>query len=174
MDAVQLHRALTSNRTVRFISSSSKSSSVRQTAYRVTTTMKDVWDHVKSGNGNVLESWNTTEMKKGETKFMNSLATFETLSVLCHACHERHFAKNTAQVQAKVCPKCVYDPNHVKKRDRRVVMANSNLCYGRGMYDFTRGACHDHWACSRCFLWYLPKQTKKLSEITLLNLILFQ
>ena len=48
-------------------------------------------------------SWNTIEMmKKGEEKFMNSLATFETLSVLCHACHERHFAKNTIQVQAKV------------------------------------------------------------------------
>ena len=68
MDAVQLQRALTSNRNVRSSSSSSSSSSVRQAAYRVTTTMKDVWDHVKGGNGNVVESWNAIEMKmeKGE------------------------------------------------------------------------------------------------------------
>ena len=84
-------------------------------------------------------------------RIMNTLATLETLSVLCHAGHEHRFAKNTAQVQAKVCPKCVYDPNHTKKRDRRVVVEKSNLYYGREMYDFTRGACHDHWACSRCF-----------------------
>ena len=149
MDAVQRQRALTSNR---IVEGSSSSPSVRQAAYRVTTTMKDVWDHVMGGNGNVVESWNTIEMiKKGEEKFMNSLATLETLSVLCHACHEHHFAKNTTQVQAKVCPKCVYDPNHKRKRDRRVVVEYSYLYYGREMYDFTRGACHDHWACSRCF-----------------------
>ena len=55
MDADRHQQALTSNRTVR----SSSSSSVGQAANRVTTTMKDVWDHVKGGNGNVLESWNT-------------------------------------------------------------------------------------------------------------------
>ena len=64
MDAVQLQRALTSNRNVRSFRGSSSSSSVGQAAYRVTTTMKDVWDHVKGGNGNVVESWNTIEMEK--------------------------------------------------------------------------------------------------------------
>ena len=150
MDVAHLQQALTSNR---IVEGSSSSSSVGQAAYRVTTTMNDVWDHVMDGNGNVVESWNAIEieMEKGEKKFMNSLATLETLSVLCHAGHERHFAKNTARVQAKVCPKCVYDPKHAKKRDRRVVVKNSNLCYGREMYDFTLDAYHDHWACSRCF-----------------------
>ena len=65
LDAVQHQRALTSNRTVRFISSSSKSSSVRQTAYRVTTTMKDVWDHVIDGNDNVVEH-NRYEERRGK------------------------------------------------------------------------------------------------------------
>ena len=68
-------------------------------------------------------------MERGETKFMNFLATFETLSVLCQFCHEHHFAKNASQVEAKVCPKCVHDPNHERKRDRRVVLKNSNQCF---------------------------------------------
>ena len=61
MDAAQLQQALTSNR---IVEGSSSSSSVGQAAYRVTTTMKDVWHHVKGGNGNVVESWNTIEMEK--------------------------------------------------------------------------------------------------------------
>ena len=60
MDADQLQRALISNRIVKCSSSSSEG----QAAYRVTTTTKDVWDHVKGGNGNVVESWNTMKMKK--------------------------------------------------------------------------------------------------------------
>ena len=106
---------------------SSASSSVGQAAYRVTTSIKNVWDHVKGGNGNIVESWNTIEMEKGEEKFMNSLATFETLSVRCQFCHEHHFAKNTAQVDATMCPKCVYDRKHVKQREAKTLLSVSSI-----------------------------------------------
>ena len=43
--------------------------------------MKDVRNWVKSGIGNVVESWTTKEMERGEKKFMDSLATF--MSLLC-------------------------------------------------------------------------------------------
>ena len=127
-DEEQQQRALRSNRAVR-ANTSSSSSSVGQAAYRFTTSMKDVWDWVKSGIGNVVESWTTKEMERGEKRFMDSLANFKIKNVRCQFCHEHHFTKNTTQVQVEVCPKCVYDPNHVKKRDRRVVMDNGHLFY---------------------------------------------
>ena len=125
---LQHQQALRSNRPVR-ANTSSASSSVGQAAYRFTTSMKDVWDWVKSGIGNVVESWTTKEMERGEKRFMDSLANFKIKNVRCQFCYEHHFTKNTTQAQVEVCPKCVYDPNHVKKRDRRVVMDNGQLFY---------------------------------------------
>ena len=60
---------------------------------------------------------------------LDYLANFKTKNVRCQFCHEHNFTKNTTQAQAKVCPKCVYDPNHVKKRDRRVVQENSGQLF---------------------------------------------
>ena len=128
LDAARHQQALTSTRRVR-ANTSSASTSSSSSAHRNTTSIKNVWDHVNGGNGNFVESWNTIEMEKGEKKFMNSLATFETLSVRCQFCHEHYFTKNTTQAQAKVCPKCVYDPNHVKKRDRRVVLVDNGQSF---------------------------------------------
>jgi hypothetical protein len=128
LDAARHQQALTSTRRVR-ANTSSASTSSSSSAHRNTTSIKNVWDHVNGGNGNFVESWNTIEMENGEKQFMNSLATFKTLSVRCQFCHEHHFAKNTAQVEANVCPKCVYDPNHVKKRDRRVVLVDNGQSF---------------------------------------------
>ena len=96
MLAEQHQQGLRSNRPVR-ANTSSASSSVGQAAYRFTTSIKDVWDYVKSGIGNVVESWTTKEMEKGEKSFMDSLANFETSNVRCQYCHEHHFTKNTTQ-----------------------------------------------------------------------------
>ena len=82
LDAARHQQALTSIRRVR-ANTSSASSSVGQAAYRVTTSMKDVWDWVKSGIGNVVESWTTKEMERGEKKFMDSLANFMSLLHRC-------------------------------------------------------------------------------------------
>ena len=82
MLAEQHQQGLRSNRPVR-ANTSSASSSVGQAAYRVTTSMKDVWDWVKSGIGNVVESWTTKEMERGEKKFMDSLANFMSLLHRC-------------------------------------------------------------------------------------------
>ena len=169
MDVAQRQQALASNR---IVEGSSSSSSVGQAAYRVTTTMKDVWDHVKGGNGNVMKSWNTIEMKKGEEKFMNSLATLETLSILCHAYHERHFAKNAAQVQAKVCPKCVYDPNHKRKRDRRVVVENSNQCFYLLSHDNDMDPFYVHdTVLIRARKWRTTQNLQDISDMALRSMI---
>ena len=82
MLAEQHQQGLRSNRPVR-ANTSSASSSVGQAAYRVTTSMKDVWDYVKSGIGNVVESWTTKKMERGEKKFMDSLANFMSLVHRC-------------------------------------------------------------------------------------------
>ena len=127
-DEERRQQALRSNGAVR-ANTSSASSSVGQAAYRFTTSMKDVWEWVKRGIGNAVESWTTKEMERGEKRFMDSLANFKIKNVRCQFCHEHHFTKNTTQAQAEVCPKCVYDPNHVKKRDRRVVLENNGQLF---------------------------------------------
>tara|TARA_A100001015_G_scaffold11406_1_gene13586 strand:- start:3815 stop:4534 length:720 start_codon:yes stop_codon:yes gene_type:complete len=126
----QHQRALRSNRAVR-ANTSSSSSSVGQAAYRFTTSMKDVWHWVKSGIGNVVESWTTKEMERGEKKFMDSLANFKIKNVRCQFCHEHHFTKNTTQAQVEVCPKCVYDPNLNKQKNVKVTQPLSRVTIQR-------------------------------------------
>ena len=103
---------------------------------------------------------------------MNSLATFETLSVLCHACHEHHFAKNTTQVQAKVCPKCVYDPNHKRKRDRRVVVENSNQCFYLLSHDNDMDPFYVHdTVLIRARKWRTTQNLQDISDMALRSMI---